>query len=70
MEKQAKQLSKQLVEVLGNCRKVHLLATRETIQSVKGALQGNEVSGLRVQFSIDAERRLIANSVVENLKVY
>lgn len=70
MEKQAKQLSKQLVEVLGNCRKVHMPATRETIQSVKGALQVNEVSGLRVQFSIDAEKRLMANSVIENLKVY
>ena len=70
MEKQAKQLSKQLVEVLRNCRKVNMTASRETIQSVKGALQVNEVSGLRAQFSIDAEKRLIANSVIGNLKVY
>ena len=50
MERHAKQLSKQLVEVWGNCRKVHMPATQETIQSVKGALQVNEVSGLRVQY--------------------
>lgn len=70
MERQAKQLSKQLFEVGEIVEKFTYQPHEKPFSRWTGHYRWTRFQVYEFNISIDAEKRLIANSVTENLKVY